>query len=60
MQEEMNPGDFGDGDFGDGDFGGGDFGDGDFGDQTGGFGGIFYISIGITKIGILQQKLICY
>ena len=56
----MNPGDFGDGDFGDGDFGGGDFGDGDFGDQTGGFGGIFYTLIGITKIGILQQKLMCY
>jgi hypothetical protein len=38
----------------------GGFGDGVFGDKGGGFGGIFYILIGITKIGILQQKLICY
>ena len=35
-------------------------GDGGFGDKGGGFGGIFYILIGITKIGILHQKLICY
>ena len=49
---------FGDGGFGDGVFGDGVFGDGVFGDKGGGFGGIFYILIGITKVGILQQKLI--